>query len=193
MYFFSRQYTKKHHPVPFFDFIFFHHFINSTCLFFSLLVFLSGEVEVNPGANPKPSEALSICHWNLNSTSAQNFAKLHILKAYVTFHKFDIIYLPETYLDFFIPFDYNDLEISGYNLIRSDHPSNSKRGDVCIYYKTFLPLRVCIISILDECRSSELKISDKFCHFVALYRSPSPSQDDVLSFSQNFELTLEKL
>ena len=34
---------------------------------------------------------------------------------------------------------------------------------------------------------------DKFCHFVALYRSPSQSQDDFLSFSQNFELTLEKL
>ena len=39
----------------------------------------------------------------------------------------------------------------------------------------------------------ELKISDKLCRFVALYRSPSQTQNDFLQFPQNFELTLEKL
>ena len=61
--------------------------------FFSLLVSPSGGVEVNPGPNRKPNGALSICHWNLNSISAHNFAKLYLLKAYVTVHKFDIICL----------------------------------------------------------------------------------------------------
>ena len=84
-------------------------------------------------------------------------------------------------------------EISGCNLIRSDRPSKSKRGGVCIYYKNFLPLRVCDRSLLDEWINFELKIGDKLCHFVALYRSPSQIQDDFLSFSENFELTLEKL
>ena len=116
---------------------------------------------------------------------------MHILEAYVTIHKFDIICLSETYLDSSIPVDDNNLDISG--LIRSDHPSNSKRGGVCIYYKNFLPLKVCDISLLDECIKSELKMGDKFCRFVALYRSPSQTQDDFLFFSQNFGLTLEKL
>ena len=75
----------------------------------------------------------------------------------------------------------------------SDHPSNNKNGVVRIYYKNFLPLRVCDISLLDECLNFELKIGDKLCRFVALYTSPSQTQDDFLSFSQNFELTLKKL
>ena len=61
--------------------------------FFSLLVSLSGDIEVNSGPNSKPNEALSICYWNLNSISAHNFAKLHLLKAHVTVHKFDMICL----------------------------------------------------------------------------------------------------
>ena len=105
----------------------------------------------------------------------------------MTIHKFDIICLSETYLDSSIPVHDNNLEISGYKLTRSDHLS-SKRGGVCIYYKNFLSLKVCDVSLLDECIKFELKIG-----FVALYRCPSQTQDDFLLFSQNFELTLEKL
>ena len=84
--------------------------------FYGLLVPLSGNIEVNPGPNHKPNEALSICHWNLNGISA----KLHLLKAYVTVHKFDIICLSETYLDSSIPNGDDNLEISDYKLILSD-------------------------------------------------------------------------
>ena len=34
-------------------------------------------------------------------------------------------------------------------------------------------------------------ISNKVCSFVALYRSPSQSQDDFEIFSDNFEITLD--
>ena len=47
----------------------------------------------------------------------------------------DIICLSETYLDSTIQSDNDNLEILGYNLVRSDHPSNNRRGGVCIYYK----------------------------------------------------------
>ena len=100
--------------------------------------------------------------------SAQNFAKLHILKAYVTNHKFNIIWLSETYLDSSIPFADNNLEISVYDLIHSDQPSNSNRGGVCIYYKKFLPLRVRDKSLLNECINFKLKIGNKLCRFLAL-------------------------
>ena len=32
------------------------------------------------------------------------------------------------------------IDIVGYSLVRADHPSNTKNGGFCIYYKDFLPL-----------------------------------------------------
>ena len=37
----------------------------------------------------------------------------------------------------------------------------------------------------------ELMIGDKFCNFIALYRSPSQSQDLFKFFKENLELNLE--
>ena len=159
----------------------------------SCLIILRGDVEVNPGPKNSVSECLSICHWNLNRILAHDYSKLFLLKAYISVHKFDIICLSETYLDSTVPLDDDNLVISGYNLIRSDHPSNTKRGGVCLYYKNYLPLRVLNISYLKECLNFELKIGDKSCNFIALYRSPSQSQDDFETFSDNFEMTLETL
>ena len=120
-----------------------------------------------------------------------NFAKFDLLRTYVTVQRFDIIWLSEKYLDSCTPFDDDNLEISGSNLIRSDYLSNNKRGGACIYYKNFRA-RICNVSVMDKCINFKLKIGDKLCRLVDLYRYPSQTQDD-LSFSQNFELTLEKL
>ena len=63
---------------------------------------------------------------------------MSLLKVYLTVHKFDIVCLSETYHNSNTALDNDNLGISGYNLIRSDYPSNSKRGEgVCIYYKKF--------------------------------------------------------
>ena len=96
------------------------------------LITLSGDVEVNPGSKKSVSKCLSICHWNLNSILAHDYSKLYLLKAYISVHKFDIVCLSETYLDSTVPLDDVNLVISGYNLIRSDHPSNTKLGGVCL-------------------------------------------------------------
>ena len=117
----------------------------------SLLILLSADVELNPGPKRASTSNISIFHWNLNSVSAYNYTKLFLLKAYIAIHKFDMIYLSETYLDSSTTSDDDDLAISGYNLIRSDQPSNNNRGGVCIYYKNFLPLRVLSIQYLQEC------------------------------------------
>ena len=103
--------------------------------------------------------------------------------------KFDIICLSETYLDSIIG-DVS-LEISGYYLTRSDHPSNKKRGGVCIYYKNFLPLKIIGARLLEECIAFDLIISNKLCSFAALYRSPSQPQDDFATLCDNFEMTLD--
>ena len=69
----------------------------------------------------------------------------------------------ETYLDSNTPFDDDNLEISGYTLARSDHPSNTKREreGVCLYYKNNSPLRVTNIGYLNECLTLELQVDDK--------------------------------
>ena len=154
-----------------------------------LLITRSGDVELNPGPKRNAAQIFSICHWSLNSICAHNFAKMSLLRPYVSVHKFDKIFLSETYLDSSI----NDesLEISGYYLIRSHHPSNKKCGGICIYYKNFLPLKVTGFRLLEECLDFDLIIRSKLCNFVALYTSPSQSQDDFATFSDNFEMTLD--
>ena len=79
------------------------------------LVLLSGNVEINPDPKRTPKSSLSICHCNLNSISAHISAhvKLSLLRAYLAFHKFDIICLSETYLNSSNSSDDETLEISG--------------------------------------------------------------------------------
>ena len=38
-----------------------------------------------------------------------------------------------------------------------------------------------------------MKIGEKLCNFIILYRSPSQSQDDFETFLKNFELNLDKI
>ena len=85
------------------------------------------------------------------------------------------------------------MEISGYNLVRSEHPLNSKRGGVCIYYKNYLPLRIISINYLLECINFEIMIGNKVCNFITIYRSPSQNQDDFQAFIDNSEMKLETL
>ena len=72
----------------------------------------------------------------------------------------------------------------GYHLYRADYPSNVKQGGrgICIYYKNFLPLKVIDIQYLPECNNFEMKIGEKICNFIVLYRSPNQSQDDFETF-----------
>ena len=151
-----------------------------------------GDIEINPGPKLNAlSQCFSICHWNLNSISAHMFTKISFLSAYISVHK--IICLSETYLNSEILSDDKNLEKPGYNLVREDHPSNSKRGGVCVYYKSSLPFRVINVKYLQESISFELRIGGKCCKFSCLYRSPSQTQDEFETFLKNFESTLDKI
>ena len=108
-------------------------------------------------------------------------------------HKFDIICLSETNLDSNTPIDDDNLEISGYTLIRSNHASNTKHGGLCLYYKNNLPLRVINIGYLNKCLTLGLKIGDKTCNFIVVYRPTSQTQDEIETFSDNFKMTLDIL
>ena len=99
------------------------------------ILLLSCDVEMNQGSKLISKESFSIFHWNLNSTNADNYTKIPLLKAYIAVFIFDIIYLSENYLECLTTPDDENLDISGCNLVCSDYISNNKRGVVCIYYK----------------------------------------------------------
>ena len=93
------------------------------------LLRLNGDIELNPGPKPNSCKSFSICHWNLNSITSHNFIKVSLLAAYNSIHKFDIICLSETYLNSETISNNENLNIPGHNLIRTDHLSNTKRGE----------------------------------------------------------------
>ena len=130
--------------------------------FFLLLVLLQhGDIETNPGQRTNSYQYLSCCHWNLNSLPAHNYIKVSLIQPYNTIHKYDIICLSETYLDSSIPSDDKALYIEGYNLVRADHPSDNKRGGVCIYYKENLSIKFLDISMLTECLVCKFTIQNR--------------------------------
>ena len=136
---------------------------------------------------------MSICYWNLNSISAHNFIRFSLLCTYISINEINIICLSETYLDLSVSSDNDNLELPGYNLVRADNPTNTKRGGVCIYYHNSLPLKVIDIQFLNECINFEIRIGGKLCSFLCLYRSPSQTRDIFETFADNFELTLDSI
>lgn len=77
------------------------------------------------------------------------------------------------YLNSDISCDGENLDISGYRLVWSDHPSNNERGGVCISFKSSLPVQILSTSLLHECINLKVTIDGKLCHLIRLYRSPS--------------------
>ena len=76
------------------------------------------------------------------------YEKFSSFSAYISVHKFYIICLSEIYLNSKILPDKDNLGIPGCNIIRNDHPCNTKRGGVCVYYKNTLPFKLINIKFL---------------------------------------------
>ena len=136
------------------------------------LLLIAGDVETNPG--PQQQNCLKFFHWNLNSICARGRIKIPLLEAYNSVHKFDVIRLSETMLDASISDE--DIHIEGFSkeVYRSDHPSNTKTGGVCLYFREGLAIkRRQDLKILQEMVVSEMCIARKKIFFVLLYRSPS--------------------
>ena len=113
--------------------------------------------------------------------------------AYNTIYKYDFICISETFLDSSVPTDDRELSINHYNLIRADHPSNNKRGGICIYYRESLAVQVFKIDYLNECLLNEVSINNKKGYIAVLYRSPSQDSLEFDNFILNFEKTLSDI
>ena len=78
--------------------------------------------------------------------------------------------------------------------MRPDHPSNTNRGGVFIYYKHHLP----IINRNDLCQLheflvTELRIGKKKYFFTCLYRSPSQTSEEFDDFWTDLNLFLSNI
>ena len=129
----------------------------------SILVLKAGDIELNSGPNKKSHSYFSCCHWNVNSSPTWNSYLIDIVKLQ------------------------HGVIIKGYNLIRSDHPSNIKRGGVCINYKKSLAVRTINITSLTECLVCEVTIQNKKGYVAVVYRSPSQSTSEFESFLSGLE------
>ena len=75
------------------------------------------------------------------------------------------------------------MKISGYSLLRVDHPNNIKRGGVCTYFKESLPLiRRSGLRNMKECLVTEINVNNEKCFFTCHYRSPSQSHEELRKF-----------
>ena len=144
--------------------LFFLYFIEIYCVniisnLIELLLLMCADVHPHPGLRIK---SFSFCHRNLDSIMVENKVKIPLIEAISSVHKFDIIALSETYLNDTIP--NNEIEIEGYSsdIFRSDHPTNTKWGGVCLYYKNTLLIKLRPdLHILDESIVVELTLSRK--------------------------------
>ena len=168
-----------------------HHYLESfffyllTILYMFLFLRSHGDIELNPGPCKSNDNNLSVCHWNLNSITAHNSSKLTQLKAYISTYKYDFICLSETYLDSSTP--NNLIDIEGYNLVCADHPDDTKRGGVCIYYKESLPVKITNLPYFKEALFLEMSYNKNKVTVSVIYRSPSQTNDEFGLFLSNLE------
>ena len=107
-------------------------------------------------------------------------------------YKHEFICLSETYLDSTIP-DSLLFQIHGYNLVRADHPNNTKRGGVCTYYKESLPVRVTSLPYFKEALLLEMTDNNRKIIVSVIYRSPSQSNSEFDSFLSSLEQLLRDI
>ena len=73
--FFNQKNRKNRFRLTALTFLFFTFFVYHHPWLFIRLIKISGDVEEKPGPKHYSAQYLTICHWNLNSTPAQNLLK----------------------------------------------------------------------------------------------------------------------
>ena len=120
--------------------------------------------------------------------------KISLLQAYITQYNCDIICLSETFLNSFIQNDDDTIKIEGHNLIRLDHPSDSKKGGICIYFKKHISLiERDDICTLDNCLVTAICSQNEKCFLSCLERSPSQRHDEFENFCIKFDILLSQI
>ena len=114
------------------------------------------------------------------------------LKLTTDFFNHDFICISETYFDSLVLEGDGSFQLNGYNLRRADHPRNSKRGGVCIYYKEFLC--VCEVKLSSPSQSIISEVSLRICkrYIGVVYRSPTQENAEFEKLLSNFDELLSE-
>ena len=113
---------------------------------------------------------------------------------YITQHNYDIISLTEPILNSSILSDDNRVTINQYNLIRSDHPSDLKKGGVCIYYKEHIPLILRDdMNTLHNFLVKEIRSQNQKCFLHFMYRSSIQNQNEFKNVCTNFDILFRNI
>ena len=84
--------------------------------------------------------------------------------------------------------------IEGYSkeIYRNDHPSNTKTGGVCLYFREGLPIkRRTDLELLQEMIVAEITLARKKIFFITVYRSPSQNSEQFEEFINKLQMTLD--
>ena len=121
----------------------------------------SDDIETNHGPE---HYTFKFCSLNLNSICAYDFTAVSLIKAYISVDS--AVYLKK-------------LDLTGYSFLKSNHPSNIKRGSVGLYVKDSVTANSQPdLVTLPECIVCEVQLDNKKHFFAILYRSPSQSQTE---------------
>ena len=134
---------------------------------------------------------LSFCHWNLNGINAKDGIKIPLIEAYNLVMHFDLLALSETFLDTSVEEEKLFIRAFSREIWRSDHPSYTKQGGVCLHFIEDLPIkRRTDLEIMDETTVVEISIKRKKIIFIVTYRSPFQKAEDFHLFLDRLQLTL---
>ena len=92
---------------------------------------------------------------------------------------FYVICLSETYLNPSAPLHDVNLEILGYELVRSDHPSQHKGQGVLQKFPSPENTKYSLLTRKYTFWITSWLVGSKICKFVSLYRSPSEASDEL--------------
>ena len=81
----------------------------------------------------------------------------------------------------------SSFHLDGYKVIRADHPSNTKRGGVCIYYKESLSVWALNVTNLSECIICEGLLQNCKGDIRVIYKSPSQNTAEFEEFLSKVE------
>ena len=157
-----------------------------------ILLLLSGDIETNPG--PQIDRCFKFFHWNLNSICARGAFKIPLLEAYHSVYRFDVMALSETMLNSKVSNE--EIEIEGFSkeIYRNDHPSDTKTGGVCLYFREGLAIkRRKDLESLQEMIVTEITIARKKILFSTIYRSPSQDSEQFENFINKLQIALNRM
>ena len=102
------------------------------------------------------------------------------MKSANALHNYDFICLSETFLSPSVSSTLDSLNIDGYNIVWSDHPSGSERGGVCCYFKESLSIRILKVTLMTEGLVLEMLYNNKLVIVSVIYHDWGSSVGNVI-------------